>query len=104
MAPRTLHKLTAAKVKAIKTPGLHEDGGGLRLVVSDAGSKRWVMRISVSCKRHQLGLGSYPTVTLERAREKAADIRRKASDGRDVFEGRNQAALTFIEAFERFFA
>ena len=63
--------------------GLYEDGGGLRLVVSETGARRWVMRISVRGKRHQLGLGSYPVVTLERAREKAAEIRRQATEGHD---------------------
>jgi integrase len=89
-----------------KLPGLYEDGGGLRLVVSDTGAKRWVMRISIRGKRHQLGLGSFPVVSLERAREKAADIRKAASDGRNILvdrRARKQSVVTFQQAFETFF-
>jgi hypothetical protein len=99
--------MNATRVRALKIAGLYEDGGGLRLVVTDTGAKRWVMRISVRGKRHQLGLGSYPTVSLERAREKAADIRKAASEGRNILAERRagkQGAVTFRQAFETFFA
>jgi len=48
MAPRTLHKLNATRVRARRAAGLYEDGGGLRLVVSDTGasSKREVWQTS----------------------------------------------------------
>src|SRR5262249_34710788 len=107
MAPRALHRLNATRVRGIKSAGLYEDGGGLRLVVSDGGAKRWVMRISIRSRRHQLGLGSYPIVSLERAREKAADIRRAASEGRNILVERRagkQGVVSFRRAFETFFA
>jgi integrase len=105
MAPRVLHKLNATRVRALKAAGLHEDGGGLRLVISDTGAKRWVMRISVRGKRHQLGLGGYPAVSLERAREKAAEIRRQAAEGRDIVGERRRRTegVSFRQAFEAFF-
>jgi integrase len=103
MAPRVLHRMNAAKVKGLKTPGLFEDGGGLRLVVSETGAKRWVMRISVRGKRRQLGFGGYPTVSLERAREKAADIRRAVHDGNDLPSRRRAPVVTFRAAFQAYF-
>ena len=72
------HKLNALKVKNLKVPGTYEDGAGLRLVVGPNGSKRWVMRVTVAGKRVERGLGSYPDVSLEKARD-AADKVRKAS-------------------------
>jgi hypothetical protein len=99
--------MNATRVRALKTAGLYEDGGGLRLVVTDTGAKRWVLRISVRGKRHQLGLGSYPSVSLERARDKAADIRRAAGEGRNILAERRagkQGVVTFRHAFETFFA
>src|SRR5262249_53189985 len=107
MAPRALHRLNATRVRGIKSAGLYEDGGGLRLVVSDGGAKRWVMRISIRSRRHQLRLGSYPIVSLERAREKAADIRRAASEGHNILVERRagkQGVVSFRRAFETFFA
>ena len=41
-----IHKLTPRKV-ATAGPGKYEDGGGLRLVVSNRGAKKWVLRITI---------------------------------------------------------
>jgi len=93
-------------VRTLKTSGLYEDGGGLRLVVSETGAKRWVMRLSVRLRRHQLGLGSYPEVSLERAREAAAELRKAAREGRNIIaerRARKQGATTFRQAFDAFF-
>ncbi len=48
-------KLSALKVKALKSPGKCEDGGGLRVVVGPNGAKHWVMRVTVSGKRIERG-------------------------------------------------
>jgi integrase len=93
-------------VRAQKKPGTYEDSGGLRLLITATGCKRWVMRISRNGKRHEFGLGSYPAVSLERAREDAAAIRTAASAGRNVKaeRSRQRGATTFRHAFETFFA
>lgn len=67
-------KLTALRVKGLKTSGKYEDGGGLRLVVSEAGAKRWVVRVTVAGRRIERGLGSYPEVSLDEACEAASSI------------------------------
>jgi integrase len=103
---RTLHRLNATVVKAMKAAnaGTHEDGGGLRLLVTDKGAKRWVLRISQQGKRYERGLGSYPAVSLERARAKAAAIRTAAKDGKDVkTEQPGRGRRTFRQAFETHF-
>lgn len=51
-----IHKLSARQV-ATAGPGKYEDGGGLRLVVSKALSKKWVLRFSVNGRRREMGLG-----------------------------------------------
>ena len=58
--------------------GVHEDGGGLRLVVEPSGSRRWVLRVTISGRRNNRGLGPYPLITLDAARDKAIDMRRCA--------------------------
>jgi integrase len=97
------------KVKEIEKlrPGVHEDGGGLRLVVEPSGSRRWVLRVTIAGTRRNRGLGPYPLVSLDKARDRAVDLRRAARDGRDlVLERRHEQAkaTTFREAFETFFA
>ncbi len=49
-------QLTTAKVKALSTPGLHGDGGTLYLRVAPGGSRSWVQRITITGKRHDIGL------------------------------------------------
>ena len=66
---------------ATLAPGIHEDGGGLRLVVEPGGSRHWVQRLTVAGKRHSRGLGSYPVVTLEDARDQGLDLRRVVRNG-----------------------
>jgi hypothetical protein len=90
-------------------PGWHEDGGGLRLVVEPdredgkAGPRRWVLRVTIAGKRRNRGLGPYPLVTLDKAREEATDIRRAARDGRDLIRDLQQQrarTVTFRQAFD----
>src|SRR5438270_353167 len=86
--------------------GVHEDGGGLRLVVEPTGSRRWVLRVTIAGRRHNRGLGPYPLITLDAARDGAIDMRRAAREGRDLAQERRQQAAratTFRQAFESHF-
>src|SRR6476619_1467801 len=86
--------------------GVHEDGGGLRLVVEPTGSRRWVLRVTIGGKRNNRGLGDYPLVTLDAARDRAIDIRRAAREGRDLAQERREQAAratTFRQAFDAMF-
>lgn len=105
---RAYHRLSAIKVAKLKDPGFYEDGGGLRLVVTDKGTKRWALRLTIKGRRVERGLGVYPTVSLNDARSKAHELRQAAREGRDAQaeakRGLRQAAITFRRAFEDFFA
>jgi hypothetical protein len=50
-----LNRLNHPEAIRLKSPDTYEDGGGLRLVVSDSLSKRWVMRLTINGKRHESG-------------------------------------------------
>lgn len=107
MGSRALHKLSHVKVTKLKVPGVYEDGGGLRLIVGETLKKRWVVRVTINGKRRERGLGGFPTVSLETAREKAAAFRAAAKEGRDLaIEFRKQSSkdkVTFEKAFDAFF-
>ena len=91
--------LSATKVKALQSPGRYSDGGGLHLFISKAGRKSWVLRITVEARRRDIGLGGYPSVSLARAREKAAEYRTAIAEGRDPVAERHAPAMpTFREA------
>jgi hypothetical protein len=83
-----LRKLTARKVASAK-PGVYQDGGGLRLVVSNGGARKWVFRFTLNGRRRDMGLGSFPVVELAEAREKAAKARKLIKSGGDPFAARN---------------
>lgn len=104
--PQNLHRLSAAAVRTISTPGWHGDGGGLYLEVDQSGRKRWAMRLTINGKRRDFGLGPIHKVFLQQAREAATRYRALAYQGADPTAER-KAALnkrivpTFADAAER---
>jgi hypothetical protein len=78
---RSRHKLSDAAAKAQKRPGRHADGGGLYLNVSPTGTKSWLFMWARNGKRTELGLGSYPAVSLASARLKADGYRSTVAAG-----------------------
>ena len=71
------------------------------LDVTARGSRSWLLRIQRDDKRHDLGLGPYPEITLAEARAKALERRRAILGGAPPL-ARRQAVkgLTFKEAAE----
>ncbi|MDR7034469.1 integrase [Mesorhizobium sp. BE184] len=56
-------------------------------------------------KRREMGLGSYPTVTLGTARQRVEECRRQVSEGLDPIAERKKAApVTFGDAADKFLA
>ena len=93
-----LGNLTARKVATAKA-GKYSDGGNLYLLVSQGGSKKWVLRFTLAGRAREMGLGSASVVSLAEARDRAADARRQISNGIDPIGDRKRAAgvLTFGE-------
>ncbi|HBM28500.1 tyrosine-type recombinase/integrase [Halomonas meridiana] len=101
-----IHKLSPRKV-ATAEPGKHEDGGGLRLVVSKGGAKKWVLRFTLKSKRREMGLGSFPDTGLAEARRKAENYRKLAKEGTDPIHAREletqqQSTPTFTNCAARY--
>ena len=93
-------KLTALAVKNAKA-GRHGDGSGLYLLVKPSGARSWVLRFQKHGKRRDIGLGSVAALSLAEAREKAAELRKHALNGRDPVAERdrdNRPTPTFREA------
>lgn len=89
------NRLTQARAGNLAVPGWYPDGQNLYLQVRSRTSKSWVFRYSVRRKETRLGLGSYPAVSIAKAREKAAKLRSLLQDGIDLkafrLEERKQA-------------
>ena len=95
-------RLAVGKVRSLRTPGRYGDGGTLFLVVAPGGSRSWVQRLTVDGRRHDIGLGGFPLVTLAEARDQAFENRRLARRGGDPLAHKRRARVpTFEDAATR---
>ena len=96
-------KLTTDRQIKTAAPGRHgvSDVKGLLLDVTAGGSRSWLLRIQRDHKRHDLGLGPYPEITLAEARAKALERRRAILAGAAPLAHRQRPkGLTFRQAAE----
>jgi integrase len=111
----SIEKLKAIALERLaKKPGLHGDGGGLYLRVTSATARSWVFRYMLAGKAREMGLGSYPEITLAQARTAATEARQIKAQGRDPVELRTAVraqeradaarAVTFRQCAERYIA
>ncbi len=78
---RQSKRLSARFVATVTEPGMHADGDGLYLIVSEAGSKRWQLIFQWLGSRKEMGLGPLTSRSLADARSAAEDARRLVSKG-----------------------
>ncbi len=97
--------LTVAKVKTAQ-PGKYHDGlgHGLFLRVDPNLSRFWVQRVVINGKRREIGLGSFPIVSLAEARSAALKNKQLTFAGLDPLAERRKArtTLTFADAAARY--
>lgn len=84
-----LKKLTNLGIKNAPD-GKHEDGGGLRLVKKGNAGK-WVYRYSRLGKRREMGIGTYPALSLADARRERDKWAQILNQGSDPIQVRNTA-------------
>jgi integrase len=88
-----LHKLSARRVATESKVGRHSDGGGLYLVVSPSGSRKWLFLFRRDGKQREMGLGAAAgagSVSLADARTRAAECRAVLAQGGDPIELRRE--------------
>ena len=93
----------------VREPGRYGDGGrgghGLYMKVQIFTNGRigraWGQRVRINGRPTNLGLGSYPGVTLAEARRRAIRNRQTIEEGRDPRRARTAAATTFRAVAER---
>ena len=96
---RIAKALGALEVKRLTEPGLHAVGTvpGLYLSIKPTGSKSWILRTMIGTKRSDIGLGSYPGVTVAAAWERARTALDTIRNGKNPIAEREskQAAITW---------
>jgi integrase len=84
---RTINRLSHRKVETLKQPGMHGDGGGLYLQVTEGADgtprKSWLFRYVVGGRERQMGLGPLSDVPLAEARNRALAAREMRRAGKD---------------------
>ncbi|HWU70676.1 MAG TPA: integrase arm-type DNA-binding domain-containing protein, partial [Pseudoxanthomonas sp.] len=83
--PEPISPSVVVNAKPKAKPSRLADGGGLFLLVNPSGSRwwRWKYRRPDSGKENLLSLGTFPDVSLKRAREKRDEARKLLADGID---------------------
>jgi integrase len=109
---RATGRLTALKIEKARKRGMYADGGGLYLRVTREGTKNWVLRYMLDRRPHWMGLGPFPLYSLQEARARAMDARRKRHEGIDPIAARRAErarlrldaakAITFRECAESY--
>lgn len=88
--------------------GKYADGKGLWLVKSSKNAGKWMLRLVVSGRRREMGLGPWPDVSIAEARERSSMARRRLRDGVDPVKERQQTRkrvhrMTVAEAIQSCF-
>ncbi|HDR8961271.1 TPA: integrase arm-type DNA-binding domain-containing protein, partial [Burkholderia vietnamiensis] len=99
--------LTDLKVRTAKPAEKQQklyDGGGLLLLITPAGGKRWIFKYRGDGKEKSLALGVYPDVSLGDARKRRDAAREKLAAGVDPNEAKKAdkraAKLAATNSFE----
>lgn len=119
--PKVAKELSALAVKNIKYPAGSKlksykapVGGvsGLWIQVMPSGHKSWLLITVVGDKRRSIGLGAYPEISLQDARNRAREMKEQIRQGFDPILERRAAkaaliakqnsSLTFRDAVERY--
>ena len=104
------YRLSTRFVETIQEPGRYGDGRGsgglsLRVKLTARGelAKSWGQRISIDGRPRNLGLGSWPHVTLAEARQKCA-LNLLARQRGELVTGKRRTVPSFAEAVEKVIA
>lgn len=76
--------------KAAEKPQKISDGGGLFLLIQPSGSKLWRMAYRFQRRQKTLAFGSYPTVSLAKARQRRDAAKALLAEGKDPGEERKR--------------
>ena len=79
-----------AKQLLVLPKGKYHDGNGLYISISTLGRGRWSFRYSINKKSREMGLGSYPEISLLEARQHALNNKQLLSKKIDPIDEKNR--------------
>jgi hypothetical protein len=78
-----LKNLEVKNAKTTKKVNYMPDGKGLYLRVRNNGQKYWIVKLYRGSAIHERGIGSYPEISLENARDERDRYKRLWKEGKD---------------------
>jgi integrase len=101
--PKIVREFKAIEVAKVTKPGLHMVGtvAGLGLSVSASGSRSWILRTMIGSRRCDIGLGSYPEITLAKAHERARETKDSIRNGTNPIAEKRAKNATVDWTFQR---
>jgi integrase len=85
---RTINRISATKLAALKSPGYYADGGNLYHRIAPGGSRGWIFRFAKHGRTRDMGMGPYPEISLATARKRAFELRQLVADDIDPIKKR----------------
>jgi integrase len=97
--PKVVKALADLAVRRLKSQGLYSVGGvtGLKLQVTPTGARSWIFRKRIAGKVRDIGLGSYPSVSLKSAREHASSLHESIQRGEDPIATKQKAKASLAK-------
>jgi len=92
LSKNSINKITDRGIKSWvekATPGKkYFDGGGMFLTITPAGTPAWRIKYRLNAKERLFAVGTYPAISLERAREQRDVVKAHLREGRDPVTAR----------------
>ena len=105
-SPSAPKQLNMKALERIRETGRHAVGNGLYLQIATGGARSWVYHYQQHGRRHDLGLGPFPAVTLAMAREAITKVRQQLHRNEDPLAikraERAAAKVEVVRAVETF--
>ena len=87
-----MKKLNAKQLQTLPKDKYH-DGNGLYISISKPGRGKWSFRYTINKKSREMGLGSYPDVSLSDARQLSLNNKQLLSKKIDPIDEKNRAEI-----------
>ena len=84
-----MHKFKHKQLLTL-TNGKYHDGKGLYISITSPGTGKWSLRYRLDHKSREMGLGTFPEISLVDARQKAEDNRRQILNKIDPIEDKKK--------------
>ena len=96
-----MHKLKYKQLLNL-TKGKYHDGKGLYISITSPGTGKWSYRYRIDHKSREMGLGTFPEISIVNARQKAEDNRRLVLNKIDPIDDKRKQEVLRKQKYKKF--